>query len=155
MKTDIDLFFATAGSQDEALLNDFMRQLREDDPEEGAYDEPRSRPALQRLLADASLGQAWLIRVGDEPAGYVVLTFGYSLEYGGRDAFIDELFIARGFRGRGIGKQTLDFVAAEAKALGVIVLHLEVTRSNDVAKRLYTRAGFVHRDHHLMNRWLS
>ncbi len=34
-------------------------------------------------------------------AGYAALTFGFSLEVGGRDAFIDELFLIEAARGKG------------------------------------------------------
>ena len=139
---------------DEPTLGVFMRQLREDDPDEGPYDEALCRPAMAGLLADASLGRVWLIRSGSDVAGYVVLTLSYSVELGGRYAFIDELFVARGYRGRGIGGAVLRLVATEARALGVAALSLEVTRSNDTARRLYERNGFVARGHELMTRRL-
>jgi ribosomal protein S18 acetylase RimI-like enzyme len=144
------LSFVVAGPADEAVLAEFMRQLREDDPEEGAFDEARSRPALRRLLVDPSVGRAWLLRLDGQSVGYVVLTFGFSLEYGGRDAFIDELFVARRFRGRGVGTKTLELVIDEARKLDAAILLLEVTQSNDHAKRLYRKVGFADRGHHLM-----
>jgi len=36
------------------------------------------------------MGRVWLIQYQGQVIGYVILTLGYSLEYGGRDAFIDE-----------------------------------------------------------------
>lgn len=143
-----------ADASDEPALNGFMRQLREDDPEEGPYDEALSRPAMAALLGDPSVGRAWMVRLGQETVGYVVLTLSFSIELGGRYAFVDELFVARGFRGRGVGRAVLRLVAAEARALGVQALSLEVTRSNAVAKRLYARNGFVARGHELMTRRL-
>lgn len=53
----------------------------------------RAQLAFSELLADERLGLIWLIQAGPEIAGYVVLTLGYSMEYGGRDAFVDDLFI--------------------------------------------------------------
>jgi hypothetical protein len=46
-----------------------------------------------RALAEQDLGQVWVLVRDHQPAGYMVITFGYSLEFGGRDAFIDELFV--------------------------------------------------------------
>jgi len=149
---DVALVRATAA--DEMALNVFMRQLREDDPDEGPYDEALCRPAMAALLGVPSLGRVWIIRAGSETAGYVVLTLSYSVELGGRYAFIDELFVAREFRGKGVGSSVLQLVAAEARSLGVQALSLEVTRSNDVARRLYRRNGFVARGHELMTRRL-
>ena len=135
---------------DVALLTVFMRQLREDDPEEGPFDEPRCVPAMRRLIADPSLGRAWVIEVDAQPTGYAVLTLGYSIEFGGVAAFVDELFVARAFRGRGVGTKTLELVIDEARNLDVAILLLEVTQSNDHAKRLYRNVGFADRGHHLM-----
>jgi GNAT superfamily N-acetyltransferase len=132
-----------------------MRQLREDDPEEGPYDEALSLPAMRDLLSDRSFGRVWLIRSGSETAGYVVLTLCYSVELGGRYAFVDELFVARSVRERGVGGAALQLVAAEARAMGVRALSLEVTRSNATARRLYARNGFVARGHELMTRRLD
>ena len=143
-----------ATASDLPALNVFMRQLREDDPEEGPYDEALCRPAMAGLLADPAAGRAWMIRSGGDVAGYVVLTLSYSVELGGRYAFVDELFVARGFRRRGVGGAVLQLVAAEARALGVRALSLEVTRSNAPARRLYSRNGFVARGHELMTRRL-
>ncbi len=140
---------------DEPTLAAFMRQLREDDPEEGPFDEPRCRASMKRLLAEPAFGRAWLIEDAGETAGYVVLTLGYSIEFGGILAFVDELFIARPHRRRGIGTRALKLVTTEAKSLGIAVLALEVTRSNVSAKRVYAKAGFVDREHHLMTQRLS
>lgn len=153
-RPDAATVLVPATPADEPALNVFMRELREDDPEEGPYHEALSRPAMAGLLADPAVGRAWMIRLGGETAGYVVLTLSYSVELGGRYAFVDELFVARGFRGRGVGGAVLELVAAEARAIGVQALSLEVTRSNAVAKRLYGRHGFVERGHELMTRRL-
>jgi len=67
----------------------------------------------------------------------VVLAFGFSFEYKGRDAFIDELFLKEAYRKKGIGGQTMRFVEQQAKELGVHAIHLEVEKSNR------TGAGFT------------
>jgi GNAT superfamily N-acetyltransferase len=145
-----DVSLRIAIESDLPLLTVFMQQLREDDPDEGAFDEPRCVPAMRRLIAEPSLGRAWLIEVGARPVGYVALTLSYSIEFGGVAAFVDELFVARGFRGRGVGTKTLKLVIDEARKFDVAILLLEVTQSNESAKRLYRRVGFADRGHHLM-----
>jgi hypothetical protein len=62
------------------------------------FEEYTARTALEQLLCEQAFGRIWLIIVKDETIGYIVVTFGYSLEYHGRDAFIDEIFIAAGHR---------------------------------------------------------
>ena len=58
--------------------------------------------------------------------GYLVLTIGYSLERGGRDAFIDELYVRAERRGRGLGALAVATAEAAARRLGVRAVHLEV-----------------------------
>ena len=87
-------------------------------------------------------------------AGYLILTFGFSLEYGGRDAFIDEFFIATPHRGRGLGKAALEEVARLAPGLGVHAIHLEVADNNHGAESLYSRQGFYRHNRRLMTRWV-
>jgi GNAT superfamily N-acetyltransferase len=112
----------------------------------------RTRAALLRLIGDDSLGRVWLIMLGDEPVGYLVLAFGYSLEYRGRDAFIDELFVVAAQRGRGLGTRAVAFAVEQCRTLGVRALHLEVERGNVAGQALYRRAGFAEHDRLLMTR---
>jgi GNAT superfamily N-acetyltransferase len=111
-----------------------------------------ARGALEALVGDETLGRVWVIRAGGAAIGYVVLTLGYSLEYGGRDACIDELYVREAYRGQGGGSRTLSFVAEVCRALGVCALHLEVERANRGAYGVYRKAGFVDHDCYLMTK---
>lgn len=96
---------------------------------------------LRDFLCNPELGRLWLIQIDGMIIGYIVLTFGFSFEYQGKDAFIDEFFIREDFRKKGIGKRTLEFVLSKAEKLGVKALHLEVEKHNN-ANRLYKGMGF-------------
>jgi len=102
--------------------------------------------ALVPLLGQSPLGCIWFICLGTEPIGYVAICFGYTIEFSGRDAFIDEMFIVETHRGKGYGKRALISLKAAAAQLGVKVLHLEVARTNERAQRLYRSVGFVPRE---------
>ena len=106
-------------------------------------------------MNEAEFGRAWLIFEGEKLAGYVVLTLGFSFEYRGRDAYIDELYLDGQFRGRGIGRKTMEFVEEEARKLGVNAIHLEATRGNMAAIELYRRVGFVDHERRLMTKKLT
>lgn len=114
----------------------------------------RAENALAALIADPSLGRAILLRVGTACAGYLILTFGYSLEYGGRDAFIDELFIDSEYRDQGLGTAALLYASDLCRQLGIHALHLEVDHTNPRAHALYRRQGFEDNERHLMTRRL-
>ena len=73
------------------VILDLMEQFYAE--ERYPFAREKARAALAPFLADPALGRAWLLRDGDAAVGYFVLTLGWSLEYGGRDAFVDELFV--------------------------------------------------------------
>ena len=106
--------------------------------------------AFAALVSDERLGLVWLIEAQSQIVGYLVLTLGYSLEFGGLDAFVDDLFIQAPFRHGGLGTAAVAEAKASAVRLGVRALHLEVARDNAVALGVYRRAGFVLTDRQLM-----
>jgi ribosomal protein S18 acetylase RimI-like enzyme len=135
-----------------ALLG-MMRRLAEHPPAL-PFDEGEVRAALEKFLGNAELGQAWLLWLGEKPVGYVILTLGYSFEFRGRDAFVDELYIEPEFRRMGLGRRAMEVLEKKARELGVNAVHLEVDRDNGAAAELYRRAGYADHGRHLMTKWL-
>lgn len=146
------IFKAASPADADALLA-MMREFYAHERIE--FVERDARRALSQILSDASLGRVWLIESGAERAGYLVLTLGFSLEFKGRDAFVDELFLRAEFRGRGIGKSALRVAEDACRELGVRALHLEVDRANATAHELYRRSGFTGHDRHLLTKWIE
>ena len=144
-----------ATSKDESALLRMMRSLAEQQPGAYFFDEPVVRGVLSRFLADASLGQAWILVDAETPIGYVVLTFGFSFEFHGRDAFIDELYVEPAYRRQGIGRRAMEFIEERARECGVNAIHLEVDEGNDAAEQLYRRVGFSDHGRFLMTKWLK
>ena len=145
--------FRLANSTDIDKLMEFMRQFYAID--QYLFDEQAARTTLEKIVDDLSLGRVWLINHEDEAIGYLVVTFGYSLEYHGRDAFIDELFVKASHRNLGIGTKAIQFALEACPELGIQALHLEVERSNAAAQALYRKFGFEDHDRFLMTRWIS
>ena len=149
----MELSFRLAGEADIDLLAGLMRQFYAID--RYPFDEQIVRTALAKLIGDHSLGRVWLINDGEAAIGYIVLTFSYSLEFHGRDAFVDEFFVQAGDRGRGVGTKAMQFVDEACRELGVQALHLEVERANVAAQALYRKFGFADHDRYLMTKWFT
>jgi ribosomal protein S18 acetylase RimI-like enzyme len=113
-------------------------------------DTERAVAVTPLLQAESPLGRIWLVRLRGEVAGYGAMCFGYSIEFGGRDAFVDELYIAEHARGRGLGNRVLELLKSEAARLGIVALHLEVARSNTRARQLYGKWGFRSRKRYVL-----
>lgn len=112
--------------------------------EELPFDPLRARLALGRLIADPSLG---FVLVADDPDGglaaYAICTFGFDLEFAGRDAFLTEVLVATSWRGRGLGTTMLEAVEREAREQEVHALHLLVRPDNPAALAVYAARGFA------------
>lgn len=120
-----------------------------------ALDEESVRQALSGIIDDHTLGRVFLILLTNEVAGYVVLTFSYNLEFCGRNAFVDELYLHAEYRGLGIGKHTLRFLTEVCAKEGISTMRLEVQRENSSAQALYRSFGFVEDDRYLMTKWIA
>ena len=113
------------------------------------------RPVLERLLADPALGMVLLGRRDAAAAGYAVITWGFDLEFGGRDAFLTELYLEPTARGRGDGRALLAAACDAARDEGARAIHLMVRFDNAAAIGLYRSAGFESPPRHLFSKRLD
>lgn len=147
--------FKSAEISDEQILTELRHEFSELEPFPNPLDDETNRAIVRQLIENERLGKIWLILVDGEAVGYIVLTYGYSLEYAGRDALIDELYLRENYRGCGIGKQTIEFVSEFCRANGIRALHLEVEHENKTAQALYHKTGFVGHDRYFLTKWIE
>ncbi len=109
------------------------------------YDAPRAESAIRAFLRDSSYGRLWMIFEEDGAAavGYLAVTFGFSFEFGGRTAIVDELFVRAEAQGRGLGSAAIRHALSECRREGLVAVRLEVTPKNSRAANLYLRLGFT------------
>jgi len=143
---------ATLADVDLLLL--LMRHMQNDDPWSEPFDELIVRKNLSELLQNAAYGVIYLARDQQSPVAYLVICFDFSLEYRGKGAWVDELFVEPTHRGQGIGTRLLDLAESASLENGAQTLHLEVSHGNR-AIELYRRRGFVDHHRYLMTKWLS
>ena len=145
---------ARATLADLEFLLPMMRHMQKDDPWSEPFDEPAVRANLTELLTNPVFGVIHLVREKTKPIGYLVICFDYSLEYRGKGAWIDELFVEAAHRGKGIGTQLLDLAEAASREHHAKFIHLEVTHGNP-AIELYRRRGFQDHQRYLMSKDLN
>jgi len=128
-----------AGVAEEGVLLELARAFHAEDghplTESGAA-------AIGLVVRGHPLGRAWLIEEAGHVMGYAVLGLGFGIEYGGADAFVDDLYLVPPARSRGIGRSVLELLELEARRLGLAALFLVVDPDNRRVRRLYDRAGF-------------
>jgi GNAT superfamily N-acetyltransferase len=148
----LSILRATPADIDSLLL--LMRHMQNDDPWAEPFDESCVRKNLGELLLDPRYGLIYLARERDAPVAYLVICFDFSLEYRGKGAWVDELFVEPAHRGQGIGTRLLDLAETASREHGAQTLHLEVNHGNR-AIELYRRRAFVDHHRYLMTKWLT
>lgn len=119
------------------------------------YNAEIGKKTALELIENKQLGRLYIIKENLDYVGYIALTFGFSFEYNGRDALIDELYIEENWRNKGIGKLAIEFIVQQTKQLGVNAIHLEVEQHNKSAYELYRKSGFKENDRILMTKIIS
>jgi ribosomal protein S18 acetylase RimI-like enzyme len=136
-----DVSFRTAIPDDATTVRDLVRKYYEYDGIQ--FDENDLRTGLADLLDDSSLGQVWLVLSAKQAIGYVIFTYGFDIEFGGRLATITDLYLEPEHRGRGIGFRLLEHVEEFCRSNGLRGLELQVETDNTEARGLYTKFGFT------------
>jgi GNAT superfamily N-acetyltransferase len=144
--------FSPAGGPDLDRIVPMMSRLYGQDGL--PFNAARTRATAEWLLARPDFGGIWTIEAEGSAAGYIVITVCASLEFHGRFALVDELYLEEPWRGRGLGAQAIEFAAQWARDCGMAAVRLETAHENLRAQGLYRKCGFILHDRHLMTKWL-
>ena len=110
------------------------------------HGDPLEQQVIERSVVAISAGDpmipTWLVELDGKPVGYIALGVGYSIEVGGLDAFIDEIYIDPAWRHRGLATAALHHAIEQASRLGIRRLCLEVAAHNKALEDFYARLGF-------------
>ena len=134
-----------AGPRDLDDLVTLVREVYEVDHH--SFDLDHVVGALRPLLADDAVGQVWLVDDPERPGelgGYAVITWGWSLESGGRECLLDEMYVRA--PGEGLGTQVLIELIEKASAAGAAAVFLETEAHNHRARVFYGKTGFALQD---------
>lgn len=98
--------------------------------------------AVRGLVEVPGRGAVLLAMEGPRAVGVAVLAYTWTLEHGGKCAWLDELYVTPEHRGAGLGTRLLRQATEIARADGCRALDLEVDHEHARAESLYLREGF-------------
>jgi GNAT superfamily N-acetyltransferase len=124
---------------DVALLRTMIRELAEFEHELDLVVIQEADLARDRFGANPKF-RALIAEWDHQPAGYA-LFFGCYSTWAGRRLFLEDLFVREPFRGQGIGKALLAFVAGIAVQEGCHGVQWEVLNWNEKTIELYKSLG--------------
>lgn len=114
----------------------------------------KTRENISASISDHAFVSIYKILYQDKIIGYIIMTFGYSFEFGGKTSCIDEFYIDESCRGKGFGTEVLDSIEKEMTEKNIFVITLEVEHNNE-AKKLYIRSGYKTTGRDLMMKHIS
>lgn len=132
--------------RDTKIVAEYIKGLFQEDPTPQGMTEEKIQRTIKTLLKHKEKGTIFVMEVGKEVIGYAILINFWSNEYGGNIVYIDELFIRKEWRGKGVATKFIQYLAKK-KMNNAVSLFLEVTPQNKRAEELYKRLGFeVHKN---------
>lgn len=94
---------------------------------------------IEEVLSSDVYAKCYIMEYEGDIAGYAVTAKTYSQEAGGIVLWVEEAFLKKEFRGRGLGKEFFDYIL---KTPNVKRFRLEVEDYNVRAKKLYSSLDF-------------
>ena len=132
-----------------ALLQTFLREDEHYLASSAAYGDkgPKLGPkalarAVELFLRKPELGFVWLAYADGKAAGVCIVCYAVSTSIGGVVAKLDDVFIAGGYRGKGVGTKMIEALKTELKKKKIGRIDTAVHMRNPGAARYYARLGF-------------
>ncbi|MEQ8189561.1 MAG: GNAT family N-acetyltransferase [Candidatus Eremiobacterota bacterium] len=137
MKVNFELY----KSEDYSELKNMILGLYSEDPPSVPMAEEKILGTVKELTNHQDKGQIILFRVNNETAGYGIIIFFWSNEYGGNIIYVDELFVKEEWRSKKIGTSFFNYLLENFRDKAT-ALKLEVTPRNVRARKYYEHMGF-------------
>jgi len=119
------------------------------------FDGKAIRLGLRELLKSRSIGRAFVIVSNSKPVGYTILIDSFDLEFGGRVAFVTDLYLEAPHRRLGIGTEIMKQLEHFCRERGIKTIELQAERRNRAALSFYRRLGFRRHDRVALSKFLK
>jgi GNAT superfamily N-acetyltransferase len=105
-------------------------------------DRAKQLAGLHLILDNPALGRLFVLRVDGRAAGMANALITVSTAEGGRVLLLEDVIVAREYRGSGLGRRLVEHVLAWAAGQGMRRVTLLADRDNRAALDFYARLGF-------------
>lgn len=136
-------------SDSEAVAR-LIKRLYRDDPGEKTMVQKKIYNTFDLFSEHPDFGEIMVFEHENKLVGYAILINYLSNEYGGIVTVIDELFVQKKSRGKGIGTNFINYLV-QSKFGNSVAIQLEVSPHNNRARALYERLGFKLSPNHTFN----
>jgi len=98
----------------------------------------------QNLLSEAN-SHILVAEIGGVVVGFVNFTTRKTILHRGLSGLIDELIVAKSYRGKSLGKQLLSSAIEKSRQLGCCEVEVSTEKTNIKAREFYRQYGFTER----------
>lgn len=120
----------------------------------GGKDAPADQTQVRSaLFGNGPVATVLLAREGDDVLGLAAVSLLWPAAGADTSLFLKELFVREGARRRGVARQLMTAVRAEATAAGCTRVEWTADRNNPPALALYQALGFQQHDGKAFYRW--
>ena len=124
---------------DSAIVVDMMRKFYQSPAVITDGSEKIFTSNVENCLSGSTCAEGFVFVDGDKVIGYGITARSYSTEFGGECIWIEDIYIAEEYRGRGVGSKFIRYVQ---ELYPDKLLRLEAEAENDKALDFYKRLGF-------------
>ena len=107
--------------------------------------ETEIRQGIIRLIGDNKSDFLVAINNNSDFIAYALLRYRYSMWFNGYDSTIEDLYVIPEERGKGIGKDMLNYAIDQATSRKCKAMCLNTNENNTISNRLYESQGFITR----------
>lgn len=94
---------------------------------------------IDECISDSPYLEGYVFEENGEILGYAMLAKSFSTEFGKKCIWIEDLYLTKEARGKGVGTKFFEFIENEYKNC---IFRLEVEEENEIAVKLYRKRGF-------------
>ena len=145
-KEQIKVKYRLMKKGEENIVTQYIKGLFLEDPTPQGMSDKKIKKTIKTLLEHKEKGTIMVFESEKELLGYAMLINFWSNEYGGNVVYIDELFVKKEWRGKGVATTFIQFLVKK-RINNAVSLFLEVTPQNKDAEELYKQRGFnIHKN---------
>lgn len=137
---DVFLVKSNADKQLKGKIVQLMMEQMEAISDSDAYS--RLVTAVDLALMDGSSAKLFAVEDNNQIVGLAFLNIGISLEKGGHYIWLNDLYVLKSYRQKGIAKKLLLHILFWAEQNNLTGIELETGVNNIATKRLYNSFGF-------------
>ena len=140
MTTRPPLRIQEATEQDVPLILDFIRELAQ---YEKALDRVSATEESLRatLFGPKPYAEALIVYQSEQPVAFAIYFFSYSSFTGLPNLYLEDIFVRPAFRGSGVGRELIAFLARRASERGCGRMEWSVLNWNESAIAFYQKLG--------------